>query len=162
VKELVFDPHLERPPQEAIDASMTLIRIAAMKNWGNDWAINGIGPTDRPRYPIHPETLKELKDAVDIAKSEAEAWEKTATQFCLNEDYYLGLLDTIALMLGDDAFTADDHTMSADPLRAKLPEIVRDRLLRLRELEQWHDHSDHSVPCDPAAGWGTVDPEIND
>lgn len=168
MKKTVFDPHLEPPPQEALDATILLHRVAMQQGWGDDWQVNGIGPKDRPRYPIHPKTLTELKDAVDIAKREAEAWEQSAAQYARNVDYYRGLLDTIALMLGDDAFTADDGGRSAAPLRAKVPEVVRDRLLRLRELEEYQARQNRVVgnpngtPCDPEAGWGTVNPEIND
>lgn len=68
-----------------------------------------------------PETL-------DDAIAERDAWIESAAQFSRNEDYYRGLLDEIAVNFGQDAHTADDGSVSQDPLRAKVPELVAARI----------------------------------
>ncbi len=68
----------------------------------------------------HRASLNELAEA----KRNAEFWEKGAARFSRNENYYRDLLDLIGHVLGPEAFTADDGSVSIDPLVAKLPELV--------------------------------------
>lgn len=64
--------------------------------------------------------------AYDVAQP--DVWAETAAMFSRNEDYYRGLLDEIAEALGPEAYTADDGSISDEPIRAKLPDLVRQRL----------------------------------
>lgn len=74
-------------------------------------------------------------NAHERLKQEIENWKATAAQAQRNTEYYRGIVDRIALMLGEDAFTCDDGSTSTSPLRAKVAELVAERLLRLRDLE---------------------------
>lgn len=64
----------------------------------------------------------------DHIHPEARGWYETALQHHRNEEYYRGLLDQMGEMLGPEARTADDGTMGDSVLRAKLPELLRQRL----------------------------------
>ncbi len=61
---------------------------------------------------------------------EDDTWEETARQHARNEQYYHGLLVEVGRVLGPEAFTADDGSVQADVLCAKVPELVRRRLGR--------------------------------
>lgn len=65
------------------------------------------------------------------AIAERDAWVESAAQFSRNEDYYRGLLDKIAEALGAEAYTADDGSIYDSPVRAKLPDLVKERLAAL-------------------------------
>lgn len=54
-----------------------------------------------------------------------QPWKQTAEQEGRNSAYYRGLLDQIAVSLGDAAVTADDGSKSDSPLHAKLPALVQ-------------------------------------
>lgn len=58
----------------------------------------------------------------------AQAWYSTAAQMARNADYYRGLLVQIGQMLGVEAYTADDGSISDSVLCAKLPELLAYRL----------------------------------
>lgn len=53
------------------------------------------------------------------------AWMEAAAQNQRNTEFYRGLLDDCAEAIGPEAFTADDGTVMQDPVRLKIPEIVR-------------------------------------
>ncbi len=53
-----------------------------------------------------------------------DGWEAIAAQADRNRDYR-GLLDEVAVTLGREAYTADDGVVHPEPLRAKVPELVR-------------------------------------
>ena len=62
---------------------------------------------------------------------ERNAWVETAVQFQSNEEYYCSLLDQIAEIIGDEAWTAKDgsrYPRTEEPVRARLPELVAKRL----------------------------------
>lgn len=59
------------------------------------------------------------------AGRESDAWRATAAQNQRNADYYRGLVDEIGKLFGREAYRADDHEMSDDILRAKVPDLVR-------------------------------------
>ncbi len=65
-------------------------------------------------------------------------WEATAQQESRNAAYYRGLVVEIGKLLGVEAYTTDAGTMTEDVLCAKVPELVRKRLVgdcqRIREL----------------------------
>jgi hypothetical protein len=69
---------------------------------------------------------------------DADAWKETARQAECNVAYYRDLLDQIAAWLGSDAYLADDGTRFQNPLRAKLPELVKTLAQRAAALEQEH------------------------
>jgi hypothetical protein len=73
-----------------------------------------------------PETSDREMDVV-LAEAVAQriaGWMDTAAQYARNEDYYRGLLDACAPVLGEAVFIADDGSRSDEPLRAKIPELV--------------------------------------
>ncbi len=70
--------------------------------------------------------------AVAIAKPVGRAlkiWYDTAALHARNEEYYRGLVQEIGAMLGDDAYISDDGSVQQDILCAKVPELVRARLI---------------------------------
>ena len=52
------------------------------------------------------------------------AWMDTAAQNQRNTDYYRGLLEACGEAIGEQAYIADDGSISEDVLCAKIPEIV--------------------------------------
>ncbi len=72
-----------------------------------------------------PETLEQ-------AVAERDAWVESAAMFSRNEDYYRGLLDEIAELIGyPAAWTAesgDVYSKDDGPVRAALPDLIRARL----------------------------------
>ena len=50
-----------------------------------------------------------------------------------NTEFYCALLDQIATHLGPKAFTADDGSVHDTPVRAKLPELVNELVIKDRE-----------------------------
>lgn len=67
--------------------------------------------------PTQPATFVEAMSCADLARG-------IAREYARNVDYYRGLLDKIAECIGPPAYTCDDGSMSEEPLRAKLPEMV--------------------------------------
>ncbi len=53
-------------------------------------------------------------------------WVETAMQHSRNEEFYRDLLDECAVPLGKAAFTADSGDVMDDPVRLKIPELVRE------------------------------------
>lgn len=64
------------------------------------------------------------RPAVEAAQAERDAWKETAAQENRNRDYYRGLVDEVAALLGPAVFVADDGTVADSPLRAKVPGLV--------------------------------------
>lgn len=63
------------------------------------------------------------------------AWEETARLHARNEEYYRGLLDEIADHLADPrAYVSDDGSVQEDPIRVRLPALVRGLVHEHREL----------------------------
>lgn len=78
-------------------------------------------------------------EEVEYWKDFAKNWEETAAQFLRNTEYYTGLLDQIADIIGDDAWIADDGSIyprEESPIRAKLPELVSELLIKLKNKDQ--------------------------
>lgn len=66
---------------------------------------------------------------MDVVLAEAFAkrlslWMQTAAQNQRNTDYYHGLVVKCGEAIGDDAYIADDGSVSEDVLCAKVPELV--------------------------------------
>lgn len=53
-------------------------------------------------------------------------WIESARQFACNADFYRGLLDDTAKHLGPEVFVSDDGSVQDEPLRLKIPEMVRE------------------------------------
>lgn len=73
------------------------------------------------------ENAGKVMDA-DLAESMARrlsGWMVMLAQSHKNTDYYVGLLDECAKHIGTPAYTADDGTVGDSPIRAKLPELVK-------------------------------------
>ena len=83
-------------------------------------------------FPHMAEYLEQLgtPETLEQAVAERNAWVESAAQFSRNEDYYRSLLDECAEAIGPAAYTADDGSISQDPLRAKIPELVRATLAK--------------------------------
>lgn len=71
----------------------------------------------------------------EALRAERDAWEQTAAQFSRNEDYYRGLIDSVAPMLGAAMYTQDDGGVVPEPLRACLPKAVAKLKARAEEAE---------------------------
>lgn len=67
-------------------------------------------------------------ETLEQANRERDGWIESAAMFHRNEEYYRGLVDQIGEMLGVDAYTADDGVIHDSVLRAKVPELVKQRL----------------------------------
>lgn len=65
---------------------------------------------------------------VELAESMARrlsGWMMMLALSRKSADYYVGLLDECAKHIGTPAYTADDGTVGDSPIRAKLPELVK-------------------------------------
>jgi hypothetical protein len=62
---------------------------------------------------------------IDALRRMAKGWVETSLQHLRNEEYYRGLLNECAKHLGPDVFVQDDGGVVTEPLRAKVPELVR-------------------------------------
>ena len=74
------------------------------------------------------ETTKHLVMEPALAEEFARLlgnWIDTAAQAYRDIDYYRGLLDQCGEAIGVEAYTADDGMVHLEPLRAKIPELVR-------------------------------------
>jgi hypothetical protein len=69
-----------------------------------------------------------------------QAWMATAAQESRNMEYYRGVLDEVAEVLGEDAYLADDGSVSDSPLRARIPQLVAQRLNWTPKPGQWVTH----------------------
>ena len=68
---------------------------------------------EEPDAPLHGECAAEI-----------QSWMDTAAQMSRNADFYRGLIDECAKHLGDAVYTADDGSVSDEPLRLKILELV--------------------------------------
>ena len=83
-----------------------------------------------------PETSDRVVDPI-LAEAVAKriaAWMDTAAQYARNVDYYQGLLDQIATVFGQEAYINDDGTIQDSPLRAKMPELVKQQQAEIEWL----------------------------
>ena len=62
-----------------------------------------------------------------IEQARTVGWKAIAQQHCRNQEFYKGLLLDIALLLGEEAYIADDGT-SSSAIVIKLPDLVAKRL----------------------------------
>lgn len=68
---------------------------------------------------------QDLIAARDEAMSPVEKnWRDTAAQYLRNQQFYSGLIDQASEALGAGMFTRDDGSLTKEPLRIKLPEVV--------------------------------------
>lgn len=81
-------------------------------------------PYRRLVEPEPPAKTYETENDPDILRQQRDNWEQTAAQIQRGTAYYQGLLDQIGQTLGVAAFICDDGSISDEPLRAKLPELV--------------------------------------
>lgn len=79
--------------------------------------------------------LNEVTGALNYTRASRDGWENTAATYARGTDYYKSLIDS-ALRDDPKSYVADDGSISEDPLRAKLPEMVkgyRDALKKVTE-----------------------------
>ncbi len=75
------------------------------------------------------------------AEAKADGWEEFAAQTQRNIDYYVSLLDEISKNFGKESYTSDDGSIQDSPLRAKIPELVKnsvDSLTKLKDAVKRH------------------------
>jgi hypothetical protein len=101
----------------------------------------GFAPLDRPAelegvLRVTEETLastrRVLTEEASKYQREADSWKDTAAQAQRNTDYYVGLLDQIAALLGEAAYVSDDGSKQDTPVRAKMPGLVKEAFEELR------------------------------
>jgi len=83
-----------------------------------------------------PETSDRVMDP-ELAEAVARriaCWIETAARYARNEVFYRDLLDKCAEHLGVEAYTANDGTVFDQPIRLRIPELVR-KLKLSRRLE---------------------------
>ena len=68
--------------------------------------------------------VRRLLDKNAELERHRDAWIETAAQFHGNEQYYSGLIDSVAPALGPAMYTQDDGGVVPEPLRACLPKAV--------------------------------------
>jgi len=73
-----------------------------------------------------------LKREVGDWENEAKAWLETARQHCKNEEYYRGLVQQIGSLFGEAAYISDDGIKQEDILCAKVPELVKEALEKMK------------------------------
>lgn len=54
-------------------------------------------------------------------------WKETAAFHARNEEFYRSIINQIGEILGEDAYTADDGSISDSVLVLKLPELIKQR-----------------------------------
>ena len=72
-------------------------------------------------------TSSKIMDA-DLCESFAgilDMWIETAAQSERNTAFYRGLLDDCAQYLGPEVYVSDDGSIQEDPIRLKIPEMVK-------------------------------------
>lgn len=75
---------------------------------------------------------EETKDKVmdpELAEAFAKrlaTWMETAAMFSKNADFYRGMLEQCARLLGPSVYVSDDGSVQEDPLMLKIPELVRE------------------------------------
>jgi len=77
-------------------------------------------------------TRRVLTEEASKYQREADSWKETAAQAQRNTDYYLGLVDQIAVLFGDAAYVSDDGSKQDSPVRAKVPSLVKEAFEELR------------------------------
>lgn len=71
------------------------------------------------------------------------SWIEDAMRFARNEAFYRELLDQCAQHLGPEAFTDDEGNVHTDPIRLKIPELVRNITARdPSDTEPWNPASE--------------------
>ncbi len=90
------------------------------------WMSDGSPPgeDDPVRYGVCETCVEKAVKRCDELIVERDAWIETARQHARNEEYYTGLIDTVAPMLGSAMYTQDDGGVVPEPLRACLPKAV--------------------------------------
>jgi len=98
-------------------------------------------------YEYLQETVKELKAMSDH-------WEEAARRHCSNEFFYRELLNRCAAHIGPEVYISDDGSVQDEPLRLKVPELVkrlaaeRDALRELmREIAEVVDSAQELNMC---------------
>ena len=65
-----------------------------------------------------------------------DGWEETAKWHSKNEDFYRNIVHEIGELLGPEVYVADDGSVMEDVLALKVPEVLRKRLRRVREVHE--------------------------
>ena len=76
-----------------------------------------------------------LELEIDHWRQQSKGWEQSAGYFAKSSDYYQGLLDEIAKNFGQAAYTSDDGSIQDSPIRAKMPELVKQLNITCSSLE---------------------------
>lgn len=99
-------------------------------------------PEDKPvefdPSPLNGEMHKELErlaEALRLAEASRNGWKEDCERQTRNTLYYMAQMDRIAKHLGPEVFVADDGSVSEDPIRAKIPEMVASMAYDLSEAK---------------------------
>jgi hypothetical protein len=84
---------------------------------------------DRPSAKSWADENLPVPETMEQAIRERNNWCDTAARHCRNEQYYRGLVIKIGEMLGREAYVSDDGSVQEDVLCAKVPALVRARLV---------------------------------
>lgn len=82
---------------------------------------------------VAAQSKKAAAELAELRESE-RSWIDTATVFYRMGEFYRRLVDECAKHLGEEVFVADDGSVSEDPLRLKVPELVAKQAAELAEL----------------------------
>lgn len=82
---------------------------------------------------VAAQSKKATAELAELRSSE-KTWIDTASFFSCGEDFYRGLVDECAKHVGGEVFVADDGSVSEDPIRLKVPELVAKQAGELAEL----------------------------
>lgn len=94
-----------------------------------------------PNDPCCSDIAKTLDGEVDIERLRriALGWAEDCARHLRNEEYYRGLLDACAPHLGVEVYTQDDGGVVDEPLRAKVPDLVKRLAVRERDALLAHE-----------------------
>lgn len=90
--------------------------------------------------------LNEVTDALNDTRASRDGWENTAATYARGIDYYKSLIDS-ALRDDPKSYVGDDGSISEDPLRAKLPEMVNGYRDALKKVTEERDQAIVRAKC---------------
>lgn len=76
--------------------------------------------------------LKESPELVAVFARVLKSWIDDAMRYANDVDFYRGLLDECAAHIGKEAYTDDAGGVHEDPIRLKIPELVKRLLIEPR------------------------------
>ena len=103
---------------------------------------------------VAAQSKKAAAELAELRESE-RSWIDTASFFYRGEEFFRGLVDECAKHLGEDVFVADDGSVSEEPLRLKVPDLVAKQAAEIAELRAELESLRNAL-FDMANGWSPI------